>query len=52
MLVVCPFYTYRYYLLHSRVVVGDMPAPFAVERDDRRFYFGDDAVAKRASQAS
>lgn len=45
MLVVSPFYTYRYYLLHTRVAVGDLPLPFLVERDDRRFWFGNPEVA-------
>jgi hypothetical protein len=45
MLVVAPFYTYRHYLLHTRVSIGDVPLPFLVERDGRRFWFGDPAVA-------
>jgi hypothetical protein len=45
MLVVCPFYTYRHHLLHTRVALGDLPVPFLVERDGRRFWFGDQAVA-------
>ena len=45
MLVVSPFYTYRYYLLHTRVAVGDLPLPFLVEREDRRFWFGNPEVA-------
>lgn len=45
MLVVCPFYTYRHYLLHTRVALGDLPAPFLVERDGRKFWFGDKTVA-------
>ena len=45
MLVVSPFYTYRYYLLHTRVSVGDLPLPFLVERDDRKFWFGNPEVA-------
>lgn len=45
MLVVSPFYTYRYYLLHTRVAVGDLPLPFLVERDDRKFWFGNPEVA-------
>jgi hypothetical protein len=50
MLAVCPFYTYRHYLLHSRVAVGDLPVPFLVERDGRRFWFGDGAVASALNQ--
>jgi hypothetical protein len=45
MLVVCPFYTYRHHLLHTRVALGDLPVPFLVERDGHRFWFGDQAVA-------
>ncbi len=45
MLVVAPFYTYRSYLLHTRVSVGDLPLPFLVERDGRRFWFSDPNVA-------
>ena len=41
MFVVAPFYTYRHYLLHTRVSLGDLPVPFLVERDGRRFWFGD-----------
>ncbi len=44
MLVVCPFFTYRTYLLHSRVSVGDLPVPFEIERNGRRFWVGDPAV--------
>jgi hypothetical protein len=44
MLVVAPFYTYRTYLLHTRVAVGDLPLPFEIERDGRRFWVGDPAV--------
>lgn len=50
MLVVCPFYTYRHYLLHSRVAAGDLPVPFLVEREGRRFWFGDGAVASALNQ--
>ena len=45
MLVVCPFYTYRHHLLHTRVSLGDLPPPFLVERDGKRFWFGDKTVA-------
>jgi hypothetical protein len=44
MLVVTPFYTYRNYVLHTRVAVGDLPLPFEIERDGRRFWVGDPAV--------
>lgn len=49
--VVCPFYTYRSYLLYSRISVGDRPGGFEVSRDDRRFYFGNEPL-QRASQAA
>lgn len=42
--VVAPFYTYRTYLLHTRVAVGNLPLPFLVERDGRRFWFSDPIV--------
>lgn len=45
MLIVSPFYTFRYYLLHTRVSVGDLPLPFLVEREDRKFWFGNPEVA-------
>ena len=45
MLVICPFYTYRHHLLHTRVALGDLPPPFLVERDGKRFWFGDKTVA-------
>ncbi|WP_040492991.1 hypothetical protein [Ilumatobacter nonamiensis] len=50
MLVVSPFYTYRYYLLHTRVAVGDLPLPFLVERDDRKFWFGNPEVANALNE--
>ncbi|MEM8748250.1 MAG: hypothetical protein AAGF91_16225 [Actinomycetota bacterium] len=46
MIVVCPFYTYRYYALHTRVAIGDLPLPFLVEREGRRFWFGNPEVAR------
>jgi hypothetical protein len=39
-LLVAPLYTFRYYLLHTRVGLGDVPRPFAVEHEGRRFYLG------------
>lgn len=50
-LVVCPFYTYRSYLLYSRIAVGQKPGGHLVERDGRRFYFGNEAL-QRASQSA
>ena len=48
--VVNPFFTYRYYLLQSRVAVGNKPGGFEVARGDRRFYFGNQAL-QDSSQA-
>jgi hypothetical protein len=31
--------------LHTRVSLGDLPPPFLVERDGKRFWFGDRTVA-------
>lgn len=42
--VVAPFYTYRTYLLHTRVAAGNLPLPFLVEREGRRFWFSDPIV--------
>jgi hypothetical protein len=50
MLVITPFYTYRHYLLHTRVSAGELPLPFLVERDERRFWFGDPNVASALNQ--
>ncbi len=50
MLVVAPFYTYRHYLLHTRVSAGNLPVPFLVERDGRRFWFGDYFVASALNE--
>jgi 4-amino-4-deoxy-L-arabinose transferase-like glycosyltransferase len=40
-MLVAPLFTFRYYLLHTRVSVGNMQTPFPVERHGRRFYLGD-----------
>jgi 4-amino-4-deoxy-L-arabinose transferase-like glycosyltransferase len=40
-LVVAPLFTFRYYLLHTRVSVGNVQTPFPVSRNGRRFYLGD-----------
>jgi hypothetical protein len=50
MLVICPYYTYRHYLLHSRVSLGQLPPPFLTEREGRQFWWGDFFVAE-ASRA-
>lgn len=51
MFVVNPFFTYRYYLLQTRVAVGNKPGGFEVARDHRRFFFGNQAL-QSASQAA
>jgi hypothetical protein len=50
MFVVCPFFTYRHYVLHTRVAVGNLPTPFSTERDGRRFWWGEFAVAKAGAE--
>jgi len=50
MLVVNPFFTYRYYLLQTRIAVGNKPGGFEVQRGDRNFYFGNQAL-QESSQA-
>jgi hypothetical protein len=45
LIVVCPFFTLRHYLLHTRVSVGNLPVPHVVERGDRHFWFGDPVAA-------
>jgi 4-amino-4-deoxy-L-arabinose transferase-like glycosyltransferase len=49
-LVLAPLFTFRHYLLYVRLGAGQVPAPFEIERNGRRFFFGD-ADAARASQA-
>ncbi|MEP7113485.1 MAG: glycosyltransferase family 39 protein [Ilumatobacteraceae bacterium] len=39
--IVAPLFTFRYYLLHTRVSAGNVQTPFPVSRDGRRFYLGD-----------
>ena len=46
MFVVCPFFTYRTYVLYARVSVGSLPSAYEVRRDDRVFYMGDLPPAK------
>ena len=41
MFVVCPFFTYRTYLLYTRITVGNLPSAYEVRRGDRVFYMGD-----------
>lgn len=48
-LVLAPLFTFRHYLLYVRLGAGQVPAPFEIERNGRRFFFGD-ADAARASQ--
>jgi len=39
--IVAPLFTFRYYLLHTRVSAGNVQTPFPVSRNGRRFYLGD-----------
>ncbi len=48
--VVCPFFTYRAYILHSRVSVGNLPVPFQVQRNDRQFWVGDYFVGQASNE--
>jgi hypothetical protein len=41
MFVVCPFFTYRTYVLYARITVGNLPSAYEVHRGDRIFYMGD-----------
>jgi hypothetical protein len=34
-------FTFRYYILHTRVGLGQVPSAFKVDRDERYFYLGD-----------
>jgi hypothetical protein len=38
---VTALFTFRYYLLHTRIGLEQVPSPFKVERDGRYFYLGD-----------
>ena len=38
---VTALFTFRYYLLHTRIGLGQVASPFRVERGDRYFYLGD-----------
>ena len=49
--VVSPFFTYRYYLLQSRVSVGNKPTAFEVTHGERSFYFSTEEL-QTASQAA
>jgi hypothetical protein len=50
-LVVCPFYTYRSYLLFTRISAGNRIGGYEVRRGERNFYFGNTAL-QAASQAA
>jgi 4-amino-4-deoxy-L-arabinose transferase-like glycosyltransferase len=50
-LAVAPLFTYRTWLLHVRVGIGQVQAPFPVERDGRSFYLGDYAASLDAQMA-
>jgi hypothetical protein len=49
-LVLAPLFTFRHYLLYVRLGAGQVPAPFEVERNGRRFYFGDLKAAVASQQ--
>ncbi|MEO5901000.1 MAG: hypothetical protein ABIR68_12875 [Ilumatobacteraceae bacterium] len=49
--VVCPFYTYRYYLLDARIAAGNKPGGFEVARGDRIFYFGNQPLQEASQDA-
>lgn len=40
-LVVAPLFTFRTWLLHVRVGIGQVPAPFVVSSGERRYFLGD-----------
>jgi 4-amino-4-deoxy-L-arabinose transferase-like glycosyltransferase len=44
-------FTFRYYLLHTRVALGQVPRAVPVTRDDRTFYFGSARAAVALQQA-
>ncbi len=44
-------FTFRYYVLHTRVGLGQVPSPIPVTRDDRTFYFGSARAAIALQQA-
>ena len=46
---VCPFFTYRSYLLQTRVAVGNKPVPFEVQRNGRQFWMGEYHAAKASN---
>lgn len=48
--VICPFFTYRHYILHSRVSIGDLRVPFEVHRGDRQFWVGDYFVGEATNE--
>lgn len=48
--VICPFFTYRHYILHSRVSLGDLRVPFEVHRGDRQFWVGDYFVGEATNE--
>ncbi len=48
-IVVCPFFTYRSYLLQARVAVGNKPVPFEVKRNGRQFWMGEYHAAKASN---
>lgn len=49
LLVVCPFFTLRMYVLHTRVSLGNLGYPSHIQRNDREFWMGN-ANAAQASR--
>ena len=50
-LAVCPFYTYRSYLVAARVSVGNLPAGHEITRGDRHFYLVAEDLQRSAQGA-
>jgi hypothetical protein len=50
LLVVCPFFTLRMYVLHARVSVGNKPVPFHVQRNGREFWMGNGSAAQASRE--
>ena len=50
LLIVCPFFTFRMWLLHTRVSLGEKRVPFNIHRGDREFWLGDYQASIAAQQ--
>jgi Dolichyl-phosphate-mannose-protein mannosyltransferase len=51
LLVVCPFFTFRSYLLAARVSVGNRPGGFEIRRNGNHFYLGNQALQQSGQAA-